>query len=384
MKSLSKPPKAPMGSAPVNGTPGKGYLKVPAQPARRWRLGLPGIGSRGGFLIYFAIGLFVVVALTISFWAPNAEPRPTATLTPASGTPGSAVVTEAEAAQYQVDKNDLVPLRKGVRLAGGQNVQIVAAGSRVVLTLSDGGKIFIGPYTTLHLSELVESASGIKATRVILQNGMVYLSGRGSRYQVVAGRQSNWSAEVNGSKMGVKYDGIDSFMLECFEGNCVVNGNGSSLPIMPGKAGGIQGKTFSTLRPVDFRPWQTLAGADVPGPTASPSPTWVPVTIAPVPTLTQPVYIPLPEMPSATPAENSERPSGNPPPPPNPTMTPWPVAKPTLTPGSIPATAIPPIPSTSTSVPLPTTAPYPPPTSIPGPVSTPVPYPAPTADPGAG
>ena len=244
------------------------------------------------------------------------------------------------------------PLKAEQLISAGAGVKLKAVGSAsyIRLGLADQSIVYLGPDSQLELLQI----GGQGGTTLVLESGVVFVSGKGVAGQVVSiSAPSGALARMSGSLMGASWDPIaGQFAVDCFGGECeIVLSGGVGFRLAAGEHllftldGEILGPSPIAYERYAFAgfvgglvaaPTSIGAGAIAAGTTATRTPLG-PLFVTPTP--------PPPPPPTRTP-----QPPPQPPPPPPPTAPP-----PTNTP----------VPPSETPQPPTATPPGPPPTGVP-------------------
>jgi protein phosphatase len=251
-----------------------------------------------------------------------------------------------------------VPLQAEQLIAAGAEVKLKAVGSasHLRLGLADQSIVYLGPDSQLELLQI----GGQGGTALVLESGVVLVSGQGAAGQVVSiSAPSGALARMSGSLMGASWDPSTSqFEVDCFGGECEIllsGGVGFRLAAGEHLLFTLEGEILGPSPIAHERyAFAGFTGGLVASPTAvrggsagaGATPTRTPLG---------PLFV-TPTPPPPPPPTRTPQPPPQPPPPPPPTEPP-----PTNTP--VPPT------------PVPTDTPEPPPPDTPAPDLTPDPTP---------
>ena len=312
-------------SAAILQIPGGIYLK---------RYLAPAAGAAAALGLVAVVGVWAAPQLAATLSGP--APQPTIPALPS----GVAFVSEIGGrGELAGPGKDFELLRAEQLVAAGAGVKLKAVGgpSYIRLGLADQSIVYLGPDSQLELFQI----GGQGGTALVLESGIVLVSGQGASGQVVSiSAPSGALARMSGSLMGVSWDAVAAqFEVDCFGGGCEI--------VFPGVAGislaagerMVVTRAGEILGPLPIGneryAFAGFAGGLVPAPTAVRGGS-VGADATPTRTPLGPLFV-TPTPPPPPPPTRTPQPPPQPPPPPAPTSPP-----PTNTPVPPSETPVPP------------------------------------------
>ena len=323
-------------SAAILQVPGGVYLR---------RYLAPAAGAAAALGLMAVVGVWAAPRLSASLGGPAANPT-----IPALPS-GVAFVSEIGGRGETAGPGKaFVPLQAEQLIAAGAGVKLKAIGiaSYIRLGLADQSIMYLGPDSQLELLQI----GGQSGTALVLESGVVLVSGQGAAGQVVSiSAPSGALARMSGSLMGASWDPIaGQFEVDCFGGECEIlltGGVGFRLAAGEHLLFTLDGEILGPSPIAHERyAFAGFAGGLVAAPTAVKGGSAGAVA-TPTRTPLGPLFV-TPTPPPPPPPTRTPQPPPQPPPPPPPTAPP-----PTNTP--VPPTAVP----TDTPEPTPIDTPEP-------------------------
>lgn len=287
-------------------------------------------------------GIFVtVVLLTLMvfslLWGGNLrdDTEPTAQ----NGNDQEAVILQVDSGSVQVQDGVLnyqLPDEKiNVAIAGEEipvSSRMWTDTGTVVLSLSDGTKLFLGEYSTISFTAIFDPAHDVSQTELMIEKGAVLVHALNPLMMEANPHTSQaWAAAR--SWMGISYREDGYFTVDCLDGTCQLR-DGEVIPLQAGQRGIVEkGNMNAEWVLAEYDGWVRLGGQAVPTATLTPSPTVTPSpTMEPTPTLTATSQSPQVDPVIATdPSGDTDEPAGKTP---EPTKVPPPAATSTPPPGA--------------------------------------------------